>query len=223
MKRYLPFVIITIVLVLAIGAGALMLRRSERTPAVPVDDISSNVTKAKDSPHVRGDENAPVTLEEFGDFQCPSCRLLYLEMKNIKAEYGPSRLRIVFRQFPLATMHEHALEAAHAAEAAGLQNRFWEMHDLLYDNQQTWSTASEVRPVFLSYARQLGLDTERFARDMDSTEVSKRVLNDEARGESLHVVGTPTVFINGREIPPQEMTKEGLRSAIDRALHEKGQ
>jgi protein-disulfide isomerase len=221
MRRYLPFVIIIVVLIIS-AVSALWFYRWITAPD-PVG-ASSNATAntITADAHVRGEATAPVTLEEFGDFQCPPCGALYPELKKIEAEYGP-RLRVVFRQSPIISLHKHALNAAHAAEAAGLQGRFWEMHDMLYENQAKWDKAEDVRPIFSDYARALNLDVQRFNTDMDGTEVSKRILNDQNRAASLHVKGTPTLFINGRQVQPTEVTPEGLRAAINAALREKGQ
>jgi protein-disulfide isomerase len=167
-------------------------------------------------PHVRGEMNAPVTLEEFGDFQCPPCAGFHPELKRVEAEYG-SRLRVIFRHYPLA-IHKHAREAARAAEAAALQNRFWEMHDLLYEKQDEWSEACDVRQQFIRYAGDLGLDVERFTKDMDSQEVNERVRLDEQRAESLDVPGTPSLFINGSQVPSAYMSASGIREQINAAL-----
>ncbi len=129
-------------------------------------------------------------------------------------------MRFVFRHFPLSS-HKHAFTAAHAAEAAGLQGKFWEMHDMIYQNQMSWSPVDDARPIFLQYARALNLDLERFTRDMESPEVAARVRADSQRGSSLRVEGTPTIFINGRQLRPEAMTQEGLRMALDYVLGKK--
>lgn len=212
MKRRLPFVIIAAVLIIVVATGAWLAFRSRK-----VSKASAGAQPA----HARGDQNAPVTLEEFGDFQCPPCGQLYPELKKVESEYGPARVRVVFRQFPLPTMHAHALEAARAAEAADMQGQFWEMHDLLYENQSKWNEARDVRQVFINFAIALGLDAERFARDMESLQASARIAQDEARGRSLGVTGTPTLFINGREVAGDSMTPAGLRAAINAAMQER--
>src|SRR5215471_7483185 len=138
MKRLIPFAIILIVLIVAATAGWVFLRssRNQTNSYEPPPDLTKEV-KGAEPPHVRGNPNAPVTLEEFGDFQCPSCGSYYPELKKIEAEFG-DKLKVIFRELPLLPMHEHALLAAQAAEAAGLQGKFWEMHDKLYENQAKW-------------------------------------------------------------------------------------
>lgn len=212
MKRYLPFVIIALVALLAIGAGA-MLYRAKRHPLPAAGDSSAFVGRAEDkTAHVRGGANAIVTLEEFGDFQCPSCSLAAEAIFKVEKDYGP-RLRVIFRNFPLK-MHSHSLEAAIAAEAAGAQGRFWEMHAALYRNQDAWSKAIVVEPIFESYAERIGCDVERFKKDFRSPEVNRRVAADGELGMSRGVKNTPTIFINGLEIPPP-FTRESLTGAIE--------
>ena len=120
MKRLIPFAIIIIVLVVAAAAGWVALRssRDQRNAQTPTPDPAGEV-KGAEPPHVRGNAKAPVTLEEFGDFQCPSCGSYYPELKKIETEFG-DKLKVIFRELPLLPMHEHALMAAQAAEAAGL-------------------------------------------------------------------------------------------------------
>ena len=224
MKRSLPFLIIIVVLAVAVGAAAYYMKHSAQgNPSIPAaspgHSSSAATTPAPGAqpPHFRGSENAPLTLEEFGDFECPPCGLFHPVLKVIENEYGP-RLRVIFREFPLTPAHPHALAAARAAEAAGLQGRFFEMHDQLYENQKTWKDVFDVRPVFEEYARKIGLDVERWKKDQTSDVVEQRIFLDGVRAHSLDVKGTPTVFLNGTEIPFEQLTPEGLHAAIDKAL-----
>lgn len=158
-------------------------------------------------------------LEEYGDYQCPSCGALFHELKTLEKDYG-DQIKFVFRQFPLQG-HKHAGIAARAAEAAALQGKFWEMHDMIYQNQLNWTVAEDARPIFLQYAQMLNLDVARFTRDLDNPEVAARVEADSERGKLAGVQGTPTLFINGRELRPEVMTDEGLRAALDYMLGKK--
>ncbi len=185
---------------------------------IPEDKSVSREGDAE-SKHVRGNANAQVTLEEFGDFQCPPCGSISGFLDELVKEYDP-HLRIVFRNLPLE-MHQHAREAALAAEAAGLQGRFWEMHDVLYREQATWSKADNPRELFDSYAGMIGLDVDQFKKDMDGEKARARVDSDQERANSLGVQMTPTVFINDHQMSPNDKTPEGLRAAIDAALKEK--
>jgi Na+:H+ antiporter, NhaA family len=222
MKRYLPFVIIVAVLVVAVAATLMFIRSASRPSNTQANASTPSVpgVPGAEPPHIRGNLEAPVTLEEFGDFQCPTCAGYYSELKKIEAEYG-ERLRVIFREYPLyPTPHEHALIAAQAAEAAGLQGRFWEMHDKLYENQKTWSEAKDDLPIFTDYAKQIGLDADRFARDLNSDAVAARIFQDGRRAHALGVTGTPTFFVNGKEAKGESFAPAGLREMISRALRE---
>jgi len=129
---------------------------------------------------------------------------------------------VVFRNFPL-TIHEHAREAALAAEAAGLQGRFWEMHDLLYREQEAWSKAPNARELFDSYAGTIGLDLDKFKKDMDGEKARARVDADRQRGNSLGIQVTPTLFINNQPVDPRDKNPEGIRAEINAALAKKSQ
>ncbi|OLD98448.1 MAG: disulfide bond formation protein DsbA [Cyanobacteria bacterium 13_1_40CM_2_61_4] len=160
--------------------------------------------------HVQGAETAPVTLVEYGDFECPYCGAAYLIVKKIRQVMG-DQLRFVFRHFPLTQMHPHAESAAEAAEAAGVQGRFWQMHDLLFENQHTLDPWH-----LLGFAEELGLDTERFGRELEDGVHRERVRADFLSGIRSGVNGTPAFFINdirydgSWDIPP-------LLEALERA------
>lgn len=230
MKRALPFLIIAVVLVAAVLVAWNLKQSAVEAPvaATSTPNPSQSATPAKaaepgaEPPHALGDAKAPVTLEEFGDFQCPPCGLLHPVLKTMEQEFGP-RLRIIFREFPLVSVHPYAAAAARAAEAAGMQGKFWEMHDLLYENQKSWSNAFDVRPIFEGYATKIGLDLEQFRRDSSSEAVAQRTLLDGKRGTSLGVKGTPTVFMNGSEVPFESLlAPEKLRGLINTQLAAKG-
>jgi protein-disulfide isomerase len=158
-----------------------------------------------------------VTLEEFGDFQCPPCGLFHPVLKTMEKEFGP-RLRVVFREYPLVPTHAHALSAARAAEAAGLQNKFWEMHDMLFETQKAWEDAENVQPIFEGYATKIGLDLAKFRRDSKSEAVEQRIFLDGKRARDLGVQGTPTVFLNGREVPFESLAPVRLRVLINNEI-----
>jgi protein-disulfide isomerase len=241
MRKVLPFVIIAAVLVATFGAGFMLMRPSSggqaeapRPAAAPPNAGGSNTNPAgpagapqpppgapvvvEPSAHVRGPANAPVTVEEYSDFQCPTCGRMHPVVKQLLAKY-PRQVRLVFRHFPLATIHRHAREAARASEAAGMQGKFWEMADLLYERQAEWSKAEPARPLFVRYAQQLGLDVARFQQDIDGTAAAMRVVNDERRALSRRLGGTPTFIVNGRELKFEEGNDlNKLSAAVERAL-----
>lgn len=158
--------------------------------------------------HVAGPLDAPITLVEYGDFQCPFCGRAYWEVKELQEALG-SRLCFVFRNFPLTQVHPYALQAAEAAESAGAQGRYWEMHDVLFEHQRDLS-----RPALVAYAEGVGLDLRRFEQDLDGFRYQDRIRRDFLGGVRSGVNGTPTFFLNG-ELYRGANTFEGLLAAIE--------
>jgi protein-disulfide isomerase len=143
------------------------------------------------SDHAAGPDDAPVTLVEYGDYECPYCGMAHPIVKAAQRELG-DQLRFVFRNFPLAEAHPHARLAAQAAEAAAAQGRFWEMHDILFEHQD----ALEPEDI-IGYAKTIGLDVAQFKRDLEAGTYAKRVRDDFRSGVRSGVNGTPTFFVNG--------------------------
>jgi len=160
--------------------------------------------------HAQGSADAPVTLVEYGDYECPHCGHAHPIVKQVLKRLGKS-VRFVFRNFPLGEMHPHAVRAAQAAEAAGLQNEFWPMHDRLFEHQRALETDDLKR-----YAKQVGLDTTRFARDLDADAIAERVRSDFASGVRSGVNGTPTFFIDGTRFD-ESWDEDSLYEALRRA------
>jgi protein-disulfide isomerase len=216
MKRYLPFLIVAVVAAMAIGGGAVLYRAKRPHSLTIPKEKSASMAKESGEGHALGPSDAPVTMQEFGDFQCPPCGRLSEPINQLQHDYK-EKLRLVFRNFPLIN-HLHAREAAYAAEAAGLQGRFWQMHDVLYREQAVWSNSADARALFAAYAGYIGLNTERFKLDMGSEKVKERVDADQKQGLSLGVKNTPTIFVNNKEIDPKSMNPTELRAAVDAAL-----
>jgi len=161
--------------------------------------------------HTLGATSAPVTLVEYGDYECPHCGRAYPIVKEVRRRLGP-RLRFVFRNFPLRESHPHAQQAAEAAEAAGAQGKFWEMHDRLFERQ--FALDDEY---LIEYAGDLGLDVERFRRELTARTYEPRVREDFRSGVTSGVNGTPTFFINGaRHDGPWDA--EPLAAALERVV-----
>ena len=154
------------------------------------DAVKLSAPVNADQDHVVGNANAPVTLVEYGDFECPFCGRSYPAVRRIRGELG-DRLRFVFRHYPRPE-HPHARHAAEAAEAASAQGRFWEMHDQLFEHQDALTDSDLAR-----YAADVGLDVKRFQRELASHVYLERVQRDIQSGAHSDVHGTPTFFING--------------------------
>lgn len=235
MKRYLPFIIIVVVLVAVIAIFSITLRKGNGGNEAKPDLVNTNQTAPVVSntpvpnqatpdpagltkPKVK--VSSPVVVEEYGDYQCPPCGLLYPELKQVEKEYG-NQVQIVFHNFPLTRIHKNAMAAARAAEAARNQNKWAEMHDRLYRNQKEWADLDDPRPVFLAYARQLDLKEDQFKQDMESNQIDQRIGVDVQRGTSAGVTGTPTIFIDGLMLRAEATSREGLRRGINAMLMKK--
>jgi protein-disulfide isomerase len=223
-----PVAIIVAVLALVVIGGWLFYRsstqpqtnanRAGNTAPIPrptIDD--SRAPTGAQPPNAMGAPTASVTLEEFADFQCGSCAATYPVLKDVlKAYSGNPNFRFVYRNFPLQ-IHDKAYDAAVAAEAAGMQNsaKFWLMQEQLFANQHVWSLDPNYKNTFNDYANRIGLDVERFKADIAGAEAKRRVDQDISRGRALGLTSTPSVIINKKLIPYQEVTVAGLRRIID--------
>jgi protein-disulfide isomerase len=219
MKRYLAFIIVAAAALTALAGSPLLCQTLQpHRLTIPADETISGKGLAK-SVHIRGNPEAAVTLEEFGDFQCPSCKNVGAFFDQAIKEYDP-RVRVIFRNFPLA-MHQHARDAALAAEAAGLQGRYWEMHDMLFREQAVWSSATDASVLFDTYAETLGVNMNQFRNDWKSDKVRERLESDQARAKSLGVKVVPTLFIDKRKVGTNEWTLEEVHRLIDEAVKTK--
>lgn len=181
------FIAVTIVLLVG---GVFLISRSLTRP-----EEAAQVTEASQK---KGAETGNVTLVEFGDFECPSCKAYEPVINQLVDEFGDN-LKFVWRNFPLP-QHRSARFAAIAAEAAGKQGKFWEMHRKLFETQTDWAKAGSPTDLFIQYAAELGMDKDAFAADMKNEEVAKKVQADVNDGNGLGVNSTPTFFLNGQKI-----------------------
>lgn len=178
----------------------------------------SDIDPINDRDWVRGNRNAPVVLTEYGDFQCPSCAAVYPYIKQAEKEFGDD-LAVVFRQLPLSEIHNNALPAAWAAEAAGKQGKFFEMHDILYERQKFWENEENPQEKFASYAVDvLGLNKEQFLTDYQSADVRNKVEDARKEAEKNGINSTPTLFVNGKYVRTFVKSYEELKPFISEAL-----
>jgi protein-disulfide isomerase len=222
--------IIFILIVVATLGGLIAFSKKDTVNVDSVDPtqiIASTDTIPGD--HVFGNKDAKVILFEYGDFQCPGCGGAYPQLKQISETYK-DKIAFVFRNFPLTTIHPNALAAATAAEAAGLQNKFWEMHDKLYENQTVWSDidASKRTDMFAGYAQDLGLNVEQFKSDLSNPKVVSKIDRDRALASKLNLTGTPSVLIGANKLDDESVTDlisntgDKLRDKLDAALKSAG-
>lgn len=209
------FAVIVVVIVAAlIGVFSLTSKKDQES-----SNQKEGSAQAAASEHVVGEGTTGVTLVEYGDFQCPACKSYYPLVKQVKEEYG-DKIKFQFRHFPLTQIHQNAMIASRAAEAAGMQDKFFEMHDLLYDNQDTWAQSPDPTATFVSYAQQLNLDVEKFKTDMRSKEVADIINADVKAAQALGATSTPTFVINGKRIEENPRSVEDFKKLIDEAAHE---
>lgn len=148
--------------------------------------------------HAKGPIDAPVTLVEYSDYQCPACELYYPVVEKLLAS-STVPIRFVYRHFPL-TQHKNAIPAAMAAEAAGVQGKYWEMHDLLFSRHTEWTELSDPTSIFKGYADKIGLDAGQFATDISSSTLRAHIEASQDEGIHIGVNATPTFFVNGKAI-----------------------
>ncbi len=186
-----------------IVAGIIAIYLSRQGTAAETTSAAGNsitpLASADGSGRIRGAADAPLTLVEYGDYQCPTCGQYHPIVSELLSRYH-GKLKLEFHHFPLVQMHPHAMAAALAAESAGDQGKFWEMNDLLFEHQNDWSRNPNAEGIFLQYALQLGLDSNRFMQAMRSPDTQARVLADVTRGNKI-VQGTPTFILNGQVMP----------------------
>lgn len=166
--------------------------------------------------HVFGKKDSKVVFIEYGDFQCPGCGSAYPTIKDVTEKYK-GQVAFIFRNFPLTSLHPNAKAAAAAAEAAGLQGKYWEMHNALYANQSSWENlnTSQRTDYFASYAKNFGLDANKFKTDMASTKVNQKINYDLAIGKKIGVNATPTLYLNGKAVTQDTWQEE---AKLDKAF-----
>lgn len=187
---------------LRLGAAALVITgvliaifalSSKPAPNVPVITQTIDASGAI----ARGPANAPITLIEYTDFQCASCKQLHPTLENLLKEYD-GKIRFIHRHFPLMDIHNNAYDAAMASEATKEQGRFWDMHNVLFTRQGEWAQAKNPATIFERYASELGLSLPKYRSFMEEEKGKDAIDRDVAEGETLGVTSTPTLFLNGK-------------------------
>jgi protein-disulfide isomerase len=219
--RWFAFIAICLVIF-----GVLIINTKRTEVKVNKVDPAKVITDNNPLPdHVFGTDSKKVVLIEYGDFQCPACGSLYPSLKPLKEHYK-EQLTFVFRNFPITSIHPNALAASAAAEAAGLQGKFWEMHDALYENQTEWSTLDSDKRTdqFTVYATRLGLDSAKFKSDINNDKVSQKIKRDQALGKKIGASATPTIVLNGKTLKQNQwQTPDKFETTIRDAIKASGQ
>lgn len=218
--------IIFVVAVVGIFAGLIAFSRQSKVDVSTYDNgaILTSAEKPEgaiaDNVYGLSKDEAKVVLVEYGDFQCPGCGQLHKTMQPILDEYE-DKIAFVFRNFPLTQIHPNARAAASAAEAAGLQDRYWDMNNKLYDSQNDWANISidERDDMFISYAESLDLDVDKFKKDYASDNVGDKINFDQSLGKDSGVNATPTMFLNGEKLDNSQFASyDDLKATLDEAI-----
>lgn len=203
----MKWIVITVASVLFLGFFAFAIIASKQKALAPV--------KLSSSGWVTGNPKSKVVVTEFGDFQCPACGAFEPTFQQVIKDYG-KKVKIVFKQFPLKSVHPNGMAAAIASEAAGKQGKFWQYHDLLYASQQEWSALPDPTDQFVSYAKSLKLNTDVFKKDLSSKNLNAKIDAQENEGIQIGVNSTPTVFING--VLQENRDYTALKKELDKEL-----
>lgn len=208
--------IFAVVVVVAVIAAAFL---TGSVGGTKTSFVATTIAPLVQSDHVRGNTQSKVSLTEYGDFECPACAQYQPLLQEVLKNYG-DKVEFAFRNFPLYQIHPFAMISAQAAEAAALQGKYWEMHDLLYQKQDEWVTATAdtvVSKYFDGYAQSLGMNVAKFDADINSDAVKQKVQQDLASGNAAQIDHTPTFFINLTQIPNPASYGQ-FAAALDAAL-----
>jgi protein-disulfide isomerase len=203
--------VIAVVVLLLVGVFAFTGNKNDT-------NSSGKSSSNKPTEHIEGKGQSGVKLVEYGDYQCPYCGQAFAPVKEAVDSLS-DQIYFQFRNFPLQNVHQNAFAAARAAEAASLQNKFWEMHDALYESQNQWSSLSNPVPFFEKLAKQLGLNASKFKTDYSSSTVNNLINADMAAGTKLNITGTPTFFLDGKKVDlPYNNGAQAVEKTINDAI-----
>lgn len=187
------------VIVILIAGSWFLISLVNNSPSPSTPTQIANLPAVSIQDFVKGEESARVTLIEYADFQCPACASYFPLVKMLYSDFSKD-LKVVYRFFPLTTIHKNAMLAAQASYAAGKQNKFWEMHDKLYENQNSWANLSDPKDIFFQYAKDLRLDLPKFKTDATASSTENFIKEATRNAMSIGVNSTPTFILNGTRI-----------------------
>jgi len=204
-----------IIAVVVIGSIFGIVKLASKSQTAGSDNLAITVSAINDNENIKGEKEAAATLIEYSDFQCPACGSYYPIVKKVTEDLS-AKVRFAYRHFPLP-QHKNAKLAATVAEAAGRQGKFWEMHDLIFQNQSDWSEEKNAAILFAKYAQDIGLDLARFQTDIASDDIKAKIENDYQSGVKAGVNSTPSFFLNGKKLNNPRNYDE-FKNAIEQAL-----
>jgi protein-disulfide isomerase len=216
-KAIKPFIVIVLAVGVAAGAAVILSRGSDQPAETGAAPAHADI---KGGGRFRGPlsgEKAEVTLVEFGDYQCPSCGAYHPFVKEILNRY-PTQLRLEFHHFPLISIHPNSMAASKAAEAAGEQGHYWEMHDALFEYQAQWAGSPDPRPIFAALANRIGINGNILVQTMESPQIQERILKDVERGDNAKVDSVPAFYIDG-ERQHIKLSMEDFVQVVEAHLH----
>jgi len=213
-KATKPVIVIVLAVAVAAGAAVFLSRQPDQPSETTAAPLRADI---KGGGHFRGPENAQLTLVEFGDYQCPSCGAYHPFVKEILNRY-PKQLRLEFHHFPLISIHPNSMAASKAAEAAGEQGHYWEMHDALFEYQTQWADKPDPKPIFFAIANRIGINGTLLLQRMEGQDIQQRIVRDVEEGNKANVQAVPTFFINGQEVHIK-LSMEDFVQVIEANLH----
>lgn len=205
-----------VLLIIALGALIFFMYKFGGESGTTENGPLTSVPEVRATDPVKGNENGKVTIIEYADFQCPACAMYAPIMNELQKQQG-EKFRLVYRYFPLTSIHRNALISSQAGEAARLQGKFWEMYDLLFINQNLWSESTNAESIMVDLAKQAGLDENRFKEDLNSASVKQAVQNGLNEATRLGLNSTPTFFINGKKLESNPRSLDDFKKIIDEA------
>ncbi|MBU0576214.1 DsbA family protein [Patescibacteria group bacterium] len=202
--KNLPLLLSTLLVTTVLVAGVVFVFSKNSQSS---QEVVAQAELLSDAPHIRGPQEAQVTIVEFSDFQCPACKTTQTIINKVLLQY-PDQVRLIYRHFPLNSIHPNAQLAAQATEVAAEDSKFWEYHDLLFSTQAQWSkieSKEEYIEQLASYAEQLGIDKATFLERIESDHIKSLVAEDLTAGGKLNIQGTPTFYVNGQSSPASQL------------------
>lgn len=219
-KRLILWVVFVVAIVALMYGMYYLSSKEGQSQKTGASQLETSLAFNAEKDRYQGNKEAKTVLIEYADFQCPACRVYYTALRDVEKAYSQDVV-LVYRYFPLSQIHFNAKAAAYAAEAAYRQGKFWEMHDQLFETQETWSRMGNqnAKNYFITLAKTIGLDTAKFTADMNSREIAQLVDVSYAAGEGAGVNSTPTLFLDGKKIEPT--TVSALEGLVEEAIKAK--